>query len=152
MKIALKNLPSDLHFRPELGISQSGAVLEDRLEITPPTEAPADLKLRLTTLDIPILLGERIGVGNFGLRAVLGPVFSYVLKARLIEERADTQTMSNIRSQTNLLRVALQFGFGVDISRFRVDVRYQNGFTNLYEDTGAETFSIIQATLGYQLY
>ena len=61
-----------IHLQPELYLSGKNSVLINT--------AKQDNKVRFTSLDLPILLGTKIGAAGFGLRLNAGPVFSFNLE------------------------------------------------------------------------
>ncbi|WP_140936748.1 porin family protein [Sphingobacterium lumbrici] len=77
------------------------------------------------SLDVPILLGTRIGLGPVGFRIQAGPVFSFAQDGEI-----KYNNMANFndykKNATGIIG-----GIGVDISKLTVDLRYEHGLTNL---------------------
>ncbi len=142
-----------LYVQPEAVISQTGA----NFLLEPDGE---EGELRQTNLDIPILLGQRFGLGPLGLRFNLGPVFTTVLSAKT--EDSDGEIDLKDLELVNNFQIGLQAGVGVDISKFNIDLRYQHGFTNVFEGEFTDLagnpvdnnlkLSALQLTLGYKLF
>lgn len=93
------------------------------------------------SLDVPILLGTKIGLGPVGFRIQAGPVFSFAqdgeIKYNNIANFDDYK-----KSSTGIIG-----GVGVDISSFTVDLRYEHGLTNL-ATTSAQDQKIRMWSLG----
>lgn len=153
------NVPGiGLFAQPELVISQSGG------SYTIDGSAGSS-EIRMTSLDIPIILGKRIGIGPLGLRIGAGPVFSSILSAKL-ENSVDGELDLKDVDLVNNLQLHLQAGIGVDISKLAVDVRYIHSFSSIFDesilltnDQGQPVGDIqdikvsgFQVTLGYKLF
>lgn len=154
-----------LYVQPEMVISQTGG--KTKFEETTSffgieTTTEVTSKITLTNLDIPILLGQRFGVGPLGIRVNLGPNFSTVLSAKSKGEAKitvggvtnSTEDEEDIKDNINTFQVGLQAGVGVDISKLSVDLRYQHNFTKLVEDAADDDKSrinAIQLTVGFKL-
>ena len=80
------------------------------------------------SLDVPVLLGTKIGLGPVGFRIQAGPVFSFVQdgEAKLVNVAKFGDYKKN---STGIIG-----GVGVDISKLTVDLRYEHGLTNLSTD------------------
>ncbi|NJO01640.1 MAG: PorT family protein, partial [Bacteroidia bacterium] len=72
------------NLQPELLISQTGGRV--RGTFLDPFDNPYEgtNRLTLTTLDIPVLIGQRYGIGPIGVRGQIGPVFQMVLDANYV--------------------------------------------------------------------
>lgn len=134
-----------LHFQPELYITGKNA----EAKLTDENNAQVDFNF--TSLDLPLLLGTRIGLGPIAARVQVGPVVSFLIdKDNSIFDRiGDATSPGSYRNQA----IALTGGVGVDIMKFRADLRYEHGLSNLTKD-GAESQKISLWTIGvgYRLF
>ena len=72
-------------------------------------------------IDIPVLLGRKIfGIGN----VFVGPSFQYILDSDF-----DIADISNVDADG--FTVGLQFGGGIEIGNFGIDVRWERGFNGI---------------------
>lgn len=72
-------------------------------------------------IDIPVLLGKKVfGIGN----VYIGPSFQYILDSDF--------SFSDIQNvEANGFTVGLQFGGGIEIGKFGIDVRWERGFNGI---------------------
>jgi len=83
-------------------------------------------------IDIPILLGKKIfGVGNL----YVGPSFQYVLNADF-----SLNDIPNVK--TDNFTVGLQFGGGIELGKFGIDVRWEKGLSGIKSTTLVNTQNI----------
>jgi hypothetical protein len=72
-------------------------------------------------IDIPVLLGKKIfGIGN----VFVGPSFQYILDSDF-----NIDSISSVDADG--FTVGLQFGGGIEIGNFGIDVRWERGFNNV---------------------
>ena len=88
-------------------------------------------------LEIPVLM--RINAGSNSLNGVLvygivGPVFDVLLKGKLND--------LDVKDDYESLDLGLQFGGGVEITRFLVEGVYTKGLKNVLKSTGGSTTDI----------
>lgn len=109
-----------LHLQPELYVT--GKSSEANIaEIGRDTEG----NISFTSLDLPILLGTRVGLGAAGVRIYAGPVVSFVFDKNISETLGQVIEFDEYKNQ----QWAVTGGVGLDISNFRVDLRYEHGLT-----------------------
>ena len=137
-----------LYVQPELVISQTGGKVTGPADAGQGAPAIAEITTKLTNWDAIILVGQRFGLGPLALRLNLGPVFSNVISANQEDNIFGEQ---DIKEFVNNSQIGLQLGVGVDISKFNIDLRYQQNFTKLFEDAGDSRISALQLTLGYKI-
>ncbi|NJO01641.1 MAG: PorT family protein [Bacteroidia bacterium] len=109
---------------------------------------------RLTTLDIPVMFGKRIGLGPLGVRIQVGPVLSTVLSAKSIVDISGVGKEDvDVKDETQSPLIGLQAGVGVDISKFSIDLRYHHGLTGLDEEDVDDELKIsaLLLTLGFKI-
>jgi hypothetical protein len=107
-------------------------------------------KVHFTTLDIPVLLGTKIGPNKFNLRFMAGPVVSFVVDKSTTFDSAFTSATDykNYKDQT----WGLQAGAGVDVGGISVDLRYEAGLTNISQSPKYEQKqNLWHLSLGFKL-
>jgi hypothetical protein len=121
-----------LHVQPELYLSGKNTdVTIDNIE----------REIRFTSLDVPVLIGTKLGAAGVGLRLNTGPVFSFILD----DEQKFGEAVGNVsRLDFKGQNIAWQFGAGVDIGKIGVDLRYETGLSNVHEnpDTKLKIFTL----------
>lgn len=133
------------HFQPELyftGKSSKAEFEENGGNVT--------ANVTFKSLDLPLLLGTRIGLGPVGFRIQAGPVVSFVLdEGGVSQALKDVGNFDSYKSQA----WAVTGGIGVDISKFRADVRYEHGLSNLSKnDALSQKLSLWSVGVGYRLF
>ena len=125
------------HLQPELYYSQKKAGFD-------PTEDAEAGEVTIKSMDLPILLGTRIGLGPLGVRIQAGPVFSFAQDGKF-----DIKTATNFadykKTSTGIIG-----GVGADIRNFTVDLRYEHGLNNLSESSNEkQKISMWSIGVGY---
>jgi len=131
-----------VHFQPELYVTgkSSEAKLVDTNE---------EGKVTFTSLDLPLLLGTRIGFGPAGLRIVAGPVVSFVVDKNIGSALSQVPQFSEYKNQA----WAVTGGLGLDISNFRADLRYEHGLSELSKNNSApQKVNLWTVGIGYRLF
>ncbi len=132
-----------IHVQPELYVT--GKSSETNLV----EEGDKKGKVSLTSLDLPVLLGTRIGLGPAGLRIQAGPVFSFVVDKKFGDALGQVTDFDNYKNQS----IAIAGGLGLDISNFRADLRYEHGVSNLHQtDKFSQKTSLWSVSVGYRLF
>lgn len=129
-----------IHFQPELYFVSKGS---------DGTEG----KFKFTTMDLPLLLGTRIGVGPVAARVQIGPVVSFVMDEEhsFIDNVGQATQFDNYKKQT----FALTGGIGLDISNLRADLRYEQGLSDVYDSKETEDngrLKLWTLSVGYRLF
>lgn len=131
-----------VHFQPELYVT--GKSSEAKL-----VEENEEGKVSFTSLDLPLLLGTRIGLGPAGLRIVAGPVVSFVVDKNIGESLRQVTEFNEYKNQA----WAVTGGLGLDISNFRVDLRYEHGLSELSKnDSAPQKLNLWTVGVGYRLF
>lgn len=106
-------------------------------------------KVNFTTLDIPLLLGNKIGFDQLNVRFMAGPVFSFLLKNNLEENYSMATNFNSYKNQT----IGGQIGAGVDLGNVTVDLRYEKGLSNI-DKSGKydQKQNLWHISLGYKLF
>ncbi len=141
---------NSLYLQPELYFGSKGnkfiSVVQDN-----GTEVSAEGSVRFTTLDIPVLIGTKFGGDNLNFRLNAGPVVSFNLDENSSFSAAFDQAtdFKNYKNQT----FGAQFGAGVDISNFTVDLRYETGLTNITNsDRYKQKANLFQLSVGFKIF
>ncbi|PRY53887.1 outer membrane protein with beta-barrel domain [Arcticibacter pallidicorallinus] len=108
----------------------------------------AEGKVRFTTLDVPVLLGTKVGVGPVNVRFMAGPVVSFVLDKDLSgNDVLDAYRKDSYKDQN----WGAQFGAGVDISKITLDLRYEAGLTDVSDSDVLKKQNLWQLSLGFKI-
>lgn len=129
-----------IHFQPELYFVSKGS---------DGTEG----KFKFTTMDLPLLLGTRIGVGPVAARIQIGPVVSFVMDEEhsLLDNAAQVTHFDEYKKQT----FALTGGVGLDISRLRADLRYEQGLSDVFDNKESDNngrLKLWTLSVGYRIF
>lgn len=124
-----------IHFQPELYLSGKNTTIAN--------DAGIENKVKFTSLDVPLLIGTKIGAAGVGLRLNTGPVVSFILDDKQsFGEAAGSAFRGNFKNQA----VAWQFGAGLDFGQLGLDLRYEAGLSKIgksgYEDTKLSLFTL----------
>jgi len=107
-------------------------------------------KVHFTTLDVPVLLGTKIGPSKFNVRFMAGPVISFILDKN--PTFASTFTSATDYNSYKNQTWGLQAGAGVDIGNISVDLRYETGLTNISQSAKYEQKqNLWHLSLGFKL-
>jgi hypothetical protein len=132
-----------LYLQPEVYLTGKNAKLRT-------TDGTSENEVRFTSLDVPVLIGTKIGAAGIGFRLNTGPVVSFILdKTQKFGDAASSAVHGEFKDQA----YAWQFGAGVDLGGLGVDLRYEQGLTKLGQG-GYQANRISGFTLGlaYKLF
>lgn len=131
-----------IHLQPELYLTGKNTTLEDG--------SGQENKVKFTSLDVPILVGTKIGAAGVGLRLNTGPVVSFVLSDdQSFGDAAGSAFQGDFKGQN----FAWQFGAGLDIGNIGLDLRYETGLSKIGKDGYDETkLSLFTFGLAYRLF
>lgn len=138
-----------LYFQPELYLGSKGNKFV-RIEDNAGTEIAAKGKVKFTTLDLPLLLGTKIGPNKLNLRFMAGPVVSFILDENTSFDAAynSVTDFGNYKKQT----LGLQAGTGVDLGNFTLDLRYEAGLSNVSQsEKYSQKQNLVHLSLGIKL-
>ncbi|QEC79973.1 porin family protein [Mucilaginibacter ginsenosidivorax] len=131
------------NFQPELYATAKNLTIKD--------DAGNENKAKFTSLDVPLLIGTKIGAFGLGGRFYGGPVFSFTVNR--------DQSYSNAAAEVAKLNYkdanyGVQLGAGLDIKDFSVDLRYEGGLNKIsygpgYSHTRVSIFSL---SLAYKIF
>ncbi|MGB4776677.1 MAG: porin family protein [Daejeonella sp.] len=108
-------------------------------------------KVKFTTLDIPILLGTKLGTSSFNLRFMAGPVISFIVSEKTSFDAAyqNVSDYNNYKDQS----LGIQGGAGVDVGNLTLDLRYEAGLSNISKsEKYDQKQSLFHLSLGYKLF
>lgn len=113
------------------------------------TSVNGEGKVNFTTLDIPVLLGNKIGLDKLNVRFMAGPVVSFLLKNDLDENYNMGTNFNDYKNQT----IGAQLGAGVDVGNITLDLRYEKGLSNI-DKSGKydQKQNLWHLSLGYKLF
>jgi hypothetical protein len=104
---------------------------------------------KFTSLDVPILLGTKIGALGFGGRFYTGPVMSFAInKDQNFGSAVSNATKLDYKDQN----FAWQLGAGVDIQKVSIDLRYEKGLSKQAYGTGSTKINLFNLSLAYRLF
>ena len=108
-------------------------------------------KAKFTSIDVPLLVGGKIGAFGLGGRFYGGPVFSFTVNK--------DQSIGDAVSDATALRYknanyGVQVGAGLDISALSIDLRYEGGLNKIaYGNDNSHTrVSVFSLALAYKLF
>lgn len=133
------------HFQPELYVT--GKSSEATFKDEGGGNVTADVTF--TSLDLPLLIGTRIGMGPIGFRVQVGPVVSFMLDEGIGNALEQVTEFKDYKNQA----IGLTGGIGADISKLRVDLRYEHGLSDLSKNgSEGQKLSLWTIGLGYRLF
>jgi len=104
---------------------------------------------KFTSLDVPLLVGGKVGALGFGARFYTGPVVSFAInKDQNFGAAAANATQLKYKDQN----LAWQIGAGVDIQKISIDLRYEKGLSSQSYGTGSTKINLFNLSLGYKLF
>ena len=117
-----------MYLQPELYLGSKGNEFIG-FEDASGNEVLAKGKVKFTTLDLPVLLGTKIGLSKLNIRFMAGPVVSFIVDEKTTFDSAyqSVSDFDNYKNQT----FGLQSGAGVDLGNLSVDLRYEAGLSNV---------------------
>lgn len=133
-----------IHLQPELYLTGKSSQAEVALNGT-----NFKSEVNFTNLDLPILLGTRIGVEGVGIRLQAGPLFSFVV------DKSVGESLEQVIDPDSYKNTVIQFvgGIGVDIGRLRGDLRYEGSMNSLTKSSSPEQkMGVFSVGVGYRLF
>lgn len=115
------------HVQPELYLTSKNS--EVRFEDL--SGAINQDNVAFTSLDLPVMIGTRVGIGGMGLRFQAGPLVSFVVDKDVGEALNQIIEVENYKDNA----FSLVGGIGLDVGKFRADVRYEHAMSSLMNDS-----------------
>lgn len=107
------------------------------------------IKAKFTSVDVPLLVGGKVGAFGFGARFYTGPVVSFAInKDQNYSNAAGNIVKLNYKDQN----YAWQVGTGVDIRSLSVDLRYEAGLSKQDYGSGSTKINLFNLSLAYKLF
>ena len=104
---------------------------------------------KFTSLDVPLLVGGKVGAFGLGGRFYTGPLISFAInKDQSFGGAVDKATSLNYQDQN----FAWQFGAGIDIKKISIDLRYEAGITKQNYGSSQTRVSLFNLSLAYSLF
>jgi len=115
-----------MYLQPELYLGTKGS--DFKLQNVN-NEVKTQGSVKFTTLDLPILLGTKLGSGKLNVRFMVGPVISFVIDEKTTFDQGYTAVTdyNSYKDQS----ISLQAGGGVDLGNATIDLRYESGISQL---------------------
>ncbi|MEN5195052.1 porin family protein [Sphingobacterium faecium] len=127
------------HVQPEIYITGKNTTVS--------TDGGETTDVKFTSVDIPVLLGKRFGLGPIGARIQTGPIFSFKVDDK--QDKIIANMDPNSYKKTN---TAWAFGVGADVSSLRVDLRYEMGLNKVNDSQANPKINMWSIGLGYRLF
>ncbi len=130
-----------VYFQPELNIMTRNPNLES---------ANQSGTIKMTSLDVPLLLGVRVlNLKLLNVRAMAGPVGSMTVSKKISLTDVDLDLK---KDDLKSLNWGLQFGAGVDVLIFSLDLRYEIGLNDVSKLDGFDLKNnMFTVALGFKL-
>lgn len=148
--IFLRAGAAGIYFQPELYLGSKGNEFI-QIKDNSGTEISANGKVKFTSLDLPLLLGTKIGTNKLNLRFMAGPVVSFIIDENTTFAAAyqGVSDFGNYKKQT----LGLQAGTGVDLGNLTLDLRYEAGISNVSEsEKYSQKQNLFHLSLGIKLF
>jgi hypothetical protein len=107
-------------------------------------------KIKFTTLDLPLLVGTKIGSNKLNLRFMGGPIVSFIIDENntLGSAYNSLSDFGNYKKQT----LGFQAGSGIDLGNLTFDVRYESGLSNVSQsEKYSQQQNLFHLSLGLKL-
>ncbi|MEO5911775.1 MAG: porin family protein [Pelobium sp.] len=132
------------YLQPEAYIGTKGSNIKFKVGNTTTT---LEEKQKFTTLDVPLLLGTRIGGDKLNLRLMAGPSFQFLLDDN---SSAFSQASNPDFYKYKDFITNGQIGAGVDFGNLSVDLRYETSLKDINKNDGQKQ-SLLHLSLGFKI-
>lgn len=133
-----------IHVQPELYLTGKGseAEFED-------AGGSVKAKMEFTTLDLPVLLGSRVGVGSVAVRFQAGPLISFVVDEKVGDALSQVIDLDDYKKNA----FSVVGGVGLDLGKLRADLRYEHALNSLSGDNAPDQrMNVWSIGIGYRLF
>ena len=135
------------YLQPEGYFTTKGSNLTFSSGPNDPNQAEASGKVRLSSFDVPLLLGVRlVDAKSFNIRLMGGPVASFLLR----ENRNDMSLLDMESYSYSKSNIGFQAGMGFDIGNLTFDARYEGGLNAVNSSFNQRT-SLFQFGVGFKI-
>jgi len=129
-----------LNFQPEMYVTAKNVTI---------SQNGGETDARFTSLDVPLLVGGKVGAFGLGARFYTGPVVSFAInKDQSLGGDVNRAVHLDYKDQN----FAWQLGAGVDIKQISIDLRYEAGITKQTYGYSHTRVSLFNLSLGYSLF
>ena len=128
------------NFQPELYLTSKNVDI---------TSSNGETKAKFTSIDVPLLVGAKVGALGIGGRFYTGPLVSFAVnKDQSFSGALGNATSLNYKDQN----FAWQFGAGLDIKAISIDLRYEAGITKQTYNSSNTRVNLFNISLAYRLF
>jgi hypothetical protein len=113
------------------------------------TNTGGSAKVRFTSLDVPLLLGESFGAKSLNFRIMAGPIYSYILNTDQSFSDNLSEAYKDLGNYNNST-LGYQAGAGIDLGNISLDARYEGGLTQLNSKYGQRQ-NLWHISLGFKI-
>jgi len=105
---------------------------------------------KFTSVDVPLLVGAKVGAFGLGARFYTGPVVSFTInKDQTLSSAATSIYQLEYQNQN----YAWQLGAGMDIRKISVDLRYEQSLSSQqYSGTNSARINLFNLSLAYKIF
>ena len=138
-----------LYFQPELYLGTKGNEFTSLVMNSAMINVKG--KIKFTTLDLPLLVGTKIGSNKLNLRFMGGPILSFIIDENNTLGSAYNSVIDfgNYKKQT----LGFQAGSGIDLGNLTFDVRYESGLSNVSQsEKYSQQQNLVHLSLGFKLF
>jgi hypothetical protein len=139
-----------IYLQPEAYFNTKGSDIIIRKDPNAPAGSDINGKIRLSALDVPLLVGYKLAQGKgkkSNIRIFGGPVASFVLK----ERENDLSLLDDDSYTFNKANIGMQVGAGIDLGNLTFDARYETGLHKVNSYFNQRT-NLFQLSLGIKLF
>ncbi|QHT67019.1 PorT family protein [Rhodocytophaga rosea] len=139
-----------VYLQPEAYFNTKGSDIIIRKDPNAPAGSDINGKIRLSALDVPVLVGYKLAEGKgkkSNIRIFGGPVASFVLK----ERENDLRLLDDDSYTFNKTNIGVQVGAGIDLGNLTFDARYETGLNKVNSYFNQRT-NLFQLSLGIKLF
>jgi hypothetical protein len=130
-----------LNFQPEMYVTAK--------DVDVNTQGGGTTTAKFTSLDVPLLVGVKVGAFGVGARFYTGPLVSFALDKNQSLGGAAGKALSLDYKDQN---VAWQLGAGLDIKRISIDLRAEAGITEQTYGYNHTRVNLFNVSLAYSLF
>jgi hypothetical protein len=130
-----------LNFQPEMYVTAK--------DVDVSTQGGGTTTAKFTSLDVPLLVGIKIGAFGLGARFYTGPLVSFALDKNQSLGGAAGKAFSLDYKDQN---VAWQLGAGVDIKQISIDLRAEAGITEQTYGYNHTRVNLFNVSVAYSLF
>ena len=139
-----------------LGINFQSEVLYDQrtMDISNTSLGINSTNNTITSIDVPLLLGAKIGTRSFGVRFYAGGVASFVIQNGKSVTYTIAESIKSFKPvDYQVENYYLTGGLGIDLGRLSVDARYERGLTDvIYNGTDKSKVNLFNVSVAFTMF